>query len=41
MSGTDEVISPKLIKCSADFLTLLLTKAISMNATQSIFSRNA
>ena len=39
-SGID-IISPKLVKLSADFLTPLLTKAINTSAAQNVFPENA
>ena len=40
MSGIDR-IPPKLVKLSANFLTLLLTKAINTSVTQNIFPKTA
>ena len=39
-SGID-IISPKLVKLSADFLTPLLTKAINTSTAQNVFPENA
>ena len=39
-SGTDTIL-PKLVKISADFLTLILRKSINTNIRQKVFPENA